>query len=72
MEKAGLVISGISPDKQLVEIIELRQSQHPWFLGCQFHPEFQSKPTEPNPLFAGFVRAAKEYAKEIEKKEKKR
>jgi CTP synthase len=72
LEKAGLVISGISPDKQLVEIIELRQSQHPWFLGCQFHPEFQSKPTEPNPLFAGFVRAAKEYAKEIEKKEKKK
>ena len=58
MEKAGLVFSGISPDKQLVEIIELKQSQHPWFVGCQFHPEFQSKPTQPNPLFAGFIRAA--------------
>lgn len=72
MEKAGLVFSGISPDKQLVEIIELKQSQHPWFLGCQFHPEFQSKPTEPNPLFAGFVRAAAAHAKEHEKKEKKK
>jgi CTP synthase len=72
MEKAGLIFSGISPDKQLVEIVELKQSQHPWFLGCQFHPEFQSKPTEPNPLFAGFVRAAAAHAKEHEKKEKKK
>ncbi|KAB2930599.1 MAG: CTP synthase [Leptonema illini] len=72
MEKAGLIFSGISPDKQLVEIVELKQSQHPWFLGCQFHPEFQSKPTEPNPLFAGFVRAAAAHAKEHERKEKKK
>ncbi len=72
MEKAGLVFSGISPDSQLVEIIELKQSQHPWFLGCQFHPEFQSKPTAPNPLFAGFVRAASACAKDQEKKEKKK
>ncbi|MBW7858055.1 MAG: CTP synthase, partial [Leptonema sp. (in: Bacteria)] len=70
LEKAGMVFSGISPDKQLIEIIELKQSQHPWFLGCQFHPEFQSKPTEPHPLFAGFVRHATVLAKETEKTDK--
>lgn len=52
----GLVISGMSPDEQLVEIIEIKD--HPWFLGCQFHPEFQSKPMTPHPLFAAFVGAA--------------
>jgi CTP synthase len=52
----GLVISGLSPDHELVEIIELRD--HPWFLGCQFHPEFKSRPTEPHPLFSAFVGAA--------------
>ncbi len=61
MEAQGLVFSGMSPDGQLVEIVELRG--HPWFLGCQFHPEFQSKPTEPHPLFAGFVAAAAKLAK---------
>ena len=61
MEAQGLVFSGVSPDGQLVEIIELKG--HPWFLGCQFHPEFQSKPTDPHPLFHGFVAAAAKFAK---------
>jgi CTP synthase len=55
MEAAGFVISGLSPDGALVEIIELKD--HPWFLACQFHPEFQSKPNKPHPLFKGFVGA---------------
>ncbi len=56
LQKAGLVISGTSPDDELVEIVEL--NNHPWFLGCQFHPEFQSKPMRPHPLFREFIRAA--------------
>jgi CTP synthase len=52
----GMKLSGLSPDGQLVEIIEL--PAHPWFIGCQFHPELQSRPTRPHPLFAGFVAAA--------------
>ena len=52
----GLRLSGLSPDGQLVEIVEL--PDHPWFIGCQFHPELQSRPTRPHPLFAGFVAAA--------------
>ena len=52
----GLRLSGVSPDGQLVEIVEL--PAHPWFIGCQFHPELQSRPTRPHPLFAGFVAAA--------------
>jgi CTP synthase len=55
---AGLVLSGTSPDKKLVEMIELRE--HPYFIGCQFHPEFKSRPAAPHPLFARFVRAALE------------
>ncbi|MCS7008900.1 MAG: CTP synthase, partial [Chthoniobacterales bacterium] len=55
MEGYGLVLSGLSPDGTLCEVIELRD--HPWFLACQFHPEFQSKPTLPHPLFRGFVAA---------------
>jgi CTP synthase len=58
LEKAGLVLSGTSPDKKLVEMVELRE--HPYFVGCQFHPEFKSKPIAPHPLFARFVRAALE------------
>ncbi len=54
--KAGLVISGTSPDGELVEIVELRN--HPWFLGCQFHPEFKSNPRKPHPLFTAFIKAA--------------
>ena len=52
----GLKLSGLSPDGSLVEIIEV--ADHPWFVGCQFHPELQSRPTRPHPLFAGFIRAA--------------
>jgi len=52
----GMRLSGLSPDGQLVEIVEL--PAHPWFIGCQFHPELQSRPTRPHPLFAGFIAAA--------------
>jgi CTP synthase len=52
----GMRLSGLSPDGQLVEVVEL--PVHPWFIGCQFHPELQSRPTRPHPLFAGFVAAA--------------
>jgi len=56
LEDAGLIISGTSPDNNLVEIIEL--GDHPWFLGCQFHPEFKSQPMKPHPLFRDFISAA--------------
>jgi CTP synthase len=50
------VISGVSPDGELVEIVELKD--HPWFLGCQFHPEFKSTPRKPHPLFTAFITAS--------------
>jgi CTP synthase len=52
LQKHGLKISGLSPDQKLVEIIEL--AQHPWFVACQFHPEFKSRPNRPHPLFTGY------------------
>ncbi|MCD6353448.1 MAG: CTP synthase [Proteobacteria bacterium] len=55
----GLRISGKSPDERLVEIVEI--GDHPWFLGCQFHPEFKSRPRSPHPLFARFIKAALEH-----------
>lgn len=55
---AGLLISGVSPDERLVEMIELPQDVHPWFVATQAHPEFKSRPTKPQPLFREFVRAA--------------
>ncbi len=55
LQKLGLVLSGLSPDKKLVEMIEL--SDHPYFVGCQFHPEFKSRPMTPHPLFKRFIRA---------------
>ncbi|MEJ2520598.1 MAG: CTP synthetase, partial [Desulfuromonadales bacterium] len=55
LEKCGLVLSGIYPEENLVEIIEI--TDHPWFLGCQFHPEFKSRPMSPHPLFESFVGA---------------
>jgi CTP synthase len=58
LEGAGLVFSGISEDGRFVEMVELPREAHPWFLGCQFHPEYKSKPLAPQPLFASFVRAA--------------
>ncbi|MGA7733744.1 MAG: CTP synthase [Chloroflexia bacterium] len=57
MHEAGLIVSGLSPDGRLVEIIELRD--HPWFVASQFHPELKSRPTRPHPLFRDFVRAVK-------------
>ena len=57
MEEKGMVFSGLSPDESLVEVVEL--PNHPWFLGCQFHPEFNSNPMRPHPLFREFIRAAK-------------
>ena len=59
LEAAGLQITGRSPDGRLVEIVEIQD--HPWFLGCQFHPEFKSRPTEPHPLFQRFIEAALRY-----------
>jgi CTP synthase len=56
MIKAGLSITGLSPDGQLAEVVEIKD--HPWFLGCQFHPEFKSRPTQPHPLFRKFIEAA--------------
>jgi CTP synthase len=61
MAEKGLVFSGMSPTGDLVEIVELKE--HPWFLGCQFHPEFKSKPMAPHPLFRDFIRAALEYSR---------
>ncbi|UCH82350.1 MAG: CTP synthase [Nitrospiraceae bacterium] len=56
LQKHGLKISGKSPDGQLVEIVEIED--HPWFFGCQFHPEFKSRPLDPHPVFKAFIRAA--------------
>jgi CTP synthase len=56
LTKHGLKVSGVSPDGELVEIIEIED--HPWFLGCQFHPEFKSRPTDPHPLFRAFIEAS--------------
>ena len=58
LEEAGLRIAGTSPDGRLVEMVEL--PEHPWYVGCQFHPEFKSRPDRPHPLFCGFVTAALE------------
>ena len=62
IEAAGLVVSGLSPDGSLAEIVEL--PDHPWFLACQFHPEFQSTPFDPHPLFRAFVGAAVRHQKD--------
>ncbi|HET6312558.1 MAG TPA: CTP synthase, partial [Chloroflexia bacterium] len=62
MREAGLLVSGLSPDGRLVEIIELRD--HPWFVATQAHPELKSRPTRPHPLFRDFVKAVKAYSQE--------
>ena len=56
LERAGMLFSGLSPNGELVEIAEI--PEHPWFLGCQFHPEFKSRPLTPHPLFVAFIQAA--------------
>jgi len=56
LQQHGLVVSGMSPDGKFVEMVEL--ADHPWYLGCQFHPEYKSKPTEPHPLFVSYIGAA--------------
>jgi CTP synthase len=56
----GLILSGLSPDKELVEMIELED--HPWFVACQFHPELKSRATNAHPLFREFVKAAMEFS----------
>jgi len=63
LSAAGLAITGTSPNGELVEIVEL--PDHPWFLGCQFHPEFKSGPMAPHPLFRGYIRAALEYKQRL-------
>jgi CTP synthase len=60
LEQAGLKVSGRSPDGKLAEMIEL--NSHPFFVACQFHPEFKSKPLQPHPLFSAFIKAALEHA----------
>jgi CTP synthase len=61
LEECGLWFSGMSPDGRLPEIVEVKD--HPWFIGVQFHPELKSKPFDPHPLFADFVRAAKDVSR---------
>ena len=56
LETAGMIFSGVCPDNKLIEIVELKD--HPWFLGCQFHPEFQSRPMKSHPLFRSFIKAS--------------
>ncbi len=65
LKKAGLRLSGVEPTRELVEIVEY--PDHPWFLGCQFHPEYRSRPFEPHPLFASFIRAAYDFSKSSKK-----
>jgi CTP synthase len=68
--KEGMRFTGLSPDQKLVEIIEL--ADHPWFLGCQFHPEFKSRPMEPHPIFKAFVKAALNQARQTNPEKFKR
>jgi len=62
IEEAGMILSGLSPDERLVEIVEI--PDHPWFVGVQFHPEFKSRPNRPHPLFVSFIKAALDYKEE--------
>jgi CTP synthase len=63
LEEKGLIAAGVSPDGQLVELVEYED--HPWLVGCQFHPEFKSKPMEPHPLFVSYIKACVDYSKGI-------
>jgi CTP synthase len=69
LQQAGLVIAGKSIDQNLVEVIELKD--HPWFIACQFHPEFTSTPRDGHPLFSGFIQAARDYHGATQGAEKK-
>jgi CTP synthase len=62
LQEKGLVLSGLSPDERLVEICEVKDN--PWMVGCQFHPEFGSRPNRPHPLFRDFIGAAKDILRE--------
>ena len=62
LQEAGLVLSGLSPDGELVEVCEL--ADHPWMVSCQFHPEFTSRPSRPHPLFYDFIGKAKNILRE--------
>ena len=64
LEDAGLMFSGWSPDGEMVEMVEISPEDHPYYIGTLAHPEFQSRPTAPHPLFASFVEAAIEYKQE--------
>lgn len=66
LSKKGLILSGLSPDGNLVEMVELKN--HPWFIGCQFHPEFKSTPLNPHPLFRDFVKVSMEYKSSLSAK----
>jgi len=68
LQRAGMTVSGINPRRNLVEIVELKD--HPWFVGVQFHPEFQSKPSAPHPLFAAFIAAALKQKRKQKRKQK--
>jgi CTP synthase len=70
LQRAGLLVSGVNPRRNLVEIVELKD--HPFFLAVQFHPEFQSKPLQAHPLFAAFIAAALKSAKPAKTVVKKR
>ncbi len=65
LEKAGLIVTGINPDKNLAEIVEIKD--HPWFVAVQFHPEFKSRPDRPHPLFKDFIGASIKYSNKIKK-----
>ena len=69
LEGCGMSVTGISPDGQFVEIIEFKN--HPWFLACQFHPEFKSKPFSPHPLFRDFIKASLKQKQERQRCRKK-
>ena len=64
LEEHGMVMSGVSPDDLLVEMIELKD--HPWFIATQYHPEFQSRPHRPHPLLREFVKASMEHQERVE------
>ena len=69
LEEQGVEIAGISPDERLVEVVEVKD--HPWFVGCQFHPEFKSKPFSPHPLFRDFIKASLKHRQDRIKCKKK-